>query len=228
MESEIFQLAQIHGKAKTPISHYLLHSPRCQPSFSRRTKREVGSRKYSQCLHFIDLWTLPLASTWQQRSKESLSFACAWQKVPFFGYSAEVDKLPSIFIISLSALSHYCPLNLLFCISKSQVWLIAQPEVIMKCPTHILAHPLFKTMRIAEGFWGGKRIAKETKTLLLSNQRVGSETTWYETGWVQRWAQRFICHYCEGWDSEDRAAVTEDRQPNTNHLTLRMRPARES
>lgn len=159
---------------------------------------------------------------------KSLSFACAWQKVSFFGYSAEVDKLPSIFIIRLSAQSYYCPLNLLFCISKSQVWLIAQPEVIMKYPTHLLAHPLFKTMQIAEGFWGGKRIAKEPKTPLLSNQCVGSETTWYETSWVQRWAWRFICHYGEGWNPEDRAALIEDRYPNLNHLTLRMRPKRES
>lgn len=169
-----------------------------------------------------------LATSWQQCSKESLSFAYAWQKVSFFGYSAEVDKLPSIFIIRLSAQSHYCPLNLLFCISKSQVWLIAQPEVIMKYPTHLLAHPLFKTMQIAEGFWGGKRIAKESKTPLLSNLCVGSETAWYETSWVQRWAWRFICHYVEGWNSEDTAAVIEDRHPNLNHLTPRVSPERQS
>lgn len=169
-----------------------------------------------------------LATSWQQCSKESLSFAYAWQKVSFFGYSAEVDKLPSIFIIRLSAQSHYCPLNLLFCISKSQVWLIAQPEVIMKYPTHLLAHPLFKTMQIAEGFWGGKRIAKESKTLLLSNLCVGSETAWYETSWVQRWAWRFICHYVKGWNSEDTAAVIEDRHPNLNHLTPRVSPERQS
>jgi len=143
--------------------------------------------------------------------QRELLIARAWQKVSFFGYSAEVDKLPSIFIIRLSALSHYCPLNLLFCISKSQVWLIAQPEVIMKCPTHLLAHPLFNTMRIAEGFWGAKRIVKEPKTSLLSNQRVGSETPWYETGCVQWWAWRFTCHYCEGWNSEDRAAAIQNR-----------------
>lgn len=33
---------------------FLTETPRCQLSFYVRTKRKVGSRKYSQCLHFIE------------------------------------------------------------------------------------------------------------------------------------------------------------------------------